>query len=482
MKSWLVGVVAAAVVGGGAAAGTGVYLNQPEIAARNAIVGAIEDFGERDEIKPLVNMTKEGSLEIEAAIDSEELGAELGFDSASIGGKFYYGENQFLIDDLHVKVGDIVNVSANLYSSDDRIYIENDEFLGGAWGFEKGKTSESFADSIFAPDSGSAYALPEEAYEIIDGMLKYYDECNVEDTRKDLGKFIEDYLKVAVKSISKNAEYESDNDKVDVGDDSVNARVITVSINEDTIVAVLEDIYAEMEKDKDLKKFVTEQAEALLEHIDLDMDIEADEIYDNLLDALDEAVDVAKDEIEDVDIELEIVTPKMSSKLMKLVVSSDGDEIFTLDLGKDGIKDSERIELIIGEEISVVYEIEEHSKKIYKSALEVEYDGTEVFAMDFEFDAKEEYFEISIDDLGVSLSGSYTVDGDVYTFICNEISAAGETIEDVFSIKIAIEEKADMPDILEPDEVNDIFDIEESDINKIIEDVVGKFEDLDNWF
>ena len=73
---------------------------------------------------------------------------------------------------------------------------------------------------------------------------------------------------------------------------------------------------------------------------------------------------------------MEIVTPKLSSKLMKLnlIEKYDGSKntILTIDVGEDGIKDSQNISFTTGG-ATISYEITENSSKEYASALKVKY-------------------------------------------------------------------------------------------------------------
>ncbi len=96
-------LAACLAVGGGVA----IYNNTPEVAAKNAIIGTIEELTEREEFQPVLDMLKKGSLEIKANVDTskmdEKVIEELGDYSATAeaGGKIYFGEEEVYFENFH---------------------------------------------------------------------------------------------------------------------------------------------------------------------------------------------------------------------------------------------------------------------------------------------------------------------------------------------------------------------------------------------
>ena len=178
---------------------------------------------------------------------------------------------------------------------------------------------------------------------------------------EDLEKYAEQYLKVAIKALEKNAEYEVDNDEVKINGDKVNARVIEVTIDGDTLAAIVKAIGEELESDKKFRSFIInnmkEYEDILQENGIIEEDI--DELYDEFVEELLDSVD----DVEDIDTEIiiTIATPKFTSKLMKLSLDvkegKSKDNLFVLDLGKKGIKKTDHITLEIAEEVTFEYKI-----------------------------------------------------------------------------------------------------------------------------
>ena len=210
MQKWLIAVIVAAVVVVGTVVGVTAYANQPEVVTRNSVADLLKGFTQRQEIEPVLNMLKEGSLEVNAKLsgDQEEMPEWLA--DLEAGGKIYFGKREYMLDNLYVK-NSTDEISLNAYVGEDLIYVSNEEILDGSWGIIRGEAADAFEDWVMAEE------LPESVKEAILGALEAYDDGVDKDFTKDFEKLIDKYKKVVVKAIEDNATYESESDDVKVG-------------------------------------------------------------------------------------------------------------------------------------------------------------------------------------------------------------------------------------------------------------------------
>jgi hypothetical protein len=137
-----------------------------------------------------------------------------------------------------------------------------------------------------------------------------------------------------------------------------------------------------------------------------DSDTSIKELYDEFLEEFEENLEDTCDEIKEseIDIKVEIVTPRNSDKLLKFTLKSNGEELVSIDVGAEGVKKSDCIVIESYGETVAEYKIKENSNKKYSASLEV---GEEKI-LSIEVDRRQDTFEVEL------TPGSYT-----------EISASG---------------------------------------------------------
>ena len=121
-KLFLIIASAILVVAIGAGIAFAVYVNAPENVAISAVTGVIEDFAEREEISPIVEILKGGSVSISAEKIEDDDGYDV-LNGGSINGKVYFSSDAIYLNDIDIELdGD--EISGNLYVSNEKIYIE----------------------------------------------------------------------------------------------------------------------------------------------------------------------------------------------------------------------------------------------------------------------------------------------------------------------------------------------------------------------
>ena len=467
MKKLIIIILAAVLAGGGALAGFAIYNNQPENVATSAISEAVEDLLEREEIAPLANMLKGGSLEISAEVDPEKLGLGLfGNDALKAGGKMYFSEDAFMLEKLSVEYGD-VKLSGDAYVGEDIIYVTNKDILGGTYGIIRGKMASAFKNSEFA----ELLALDEDGAKLITQILEDYDNGKDKDLIKDLEKYIEKYLDVAVKAFKDNADFETENDTVKVNGEKINARVVEVTIDGKTIAAIADALSDELKEDDKLRDLVDEYLKPYKDVLKEEGIIEKStkELYNDVVKGLADYADEVKKQ--DGDVIVSIVTPKMSSELVQLSVTlkegKEKTELFTLNIGKGGIKKTDCISIEM-DGVKVEYQIKDNDSKKYSSELNLIYeeDDEEINVCKITVDKKKESFKIVAGEDGeVTLSGDFISKGKKTTISLKKISARDVEIKDGFELTLVISEKDKMPK--PTSKVTNIFKLDEEDIKEI---------------
>ena len=199
------------VVGAGVGAGVAVYANTPENLVARSVAQVFSSITERQEIQLLANVLTKGSIQFsvgnfsaesayneyrgENLVDSyEEAHGETILD---VSGKLYFGEKAFYAEDIAVDVEGF-KLNADAYISEELVYVNEADFLGGAYGFSTKNLAEQFKNSIFAYGSDSEYAIPDqETYDLILDACKSFEnsKLNVNSIKK---------MKILIDSICQN--------------------------------------------------------------------------------------------------------------------------------------------------------------------------------------------------------------------------------------------------------------------------------------
>lgn len=500
MKNLIIILVIVLAVGGGAGAGFW-FANTPENVATMALDGMVDDLAKRDEIAPLLDVLTQGSAQFELnKIEADKVDL---LEGTKLSGKIYFNAEKFAVENLSI-TQDKETTTFSMYADSDRMYIFEDSILGGSYGLTSGDAVNSLENSIFAPDSKSDYALDEETYDLLMVFCELYDDQKLsEGLQKDYEKLLDRYAKQLWKTVRDHADFDSDTKKVKVGTERIESRVITISIDNEAMAGIVEDMYDYICADDDLEAFI-DQLSDLLEGIDLESlayddtvipdvtdpdetvpnadDTKKDpktltELYEDWLDEAEESVKEFLDAVEeddvDTDLELEIVTPKLGTSVRKLKLSEDGSALLTLDFGKKGPKKSDRI-AVTTESTTVIYEIWEDSEEKFDATLMVD-DVTEV---DFQWEKTDGTYTLKLLTSGTVIKGDLTADKNTLNFTVDKITTKVEGVELVYTVDfdLVLNYKESAP---EPEtDITSIFDVEAKTLEAWEKKLDEKFGDL----
>ncbi len=448
MKKLIIILAAIFVLIAGAATGVAIYSNQPKVVARNAVLGAISNFIEREEIEPFANMLDGGSLELDANID---LGI-FAIDPFSASGKLYFSDDALMIKDFSAKTGDI-DISGEAYFSSELSYVTSADILGGSYGAVRGEMSDTFRSNSFWRNK----LLTAEEVEHLDSLLGAYDAGADGKLERDLEKYTKKYSKILIKAFEEEARYKVETEKVKIGGERVKVRVVSVSIDEEGMYEIAKTLCNELKNDKELRKAVS--------------DYSGDNIsaYDEMLVAFEARInDYAP--TPDYKYVVKIMTPKLSSRLLRLEISKKYEDenypVLELDVGKKGIKKTDRISFIANGE-TVEYRITENSSKEYKAKVSLSYDGEAETILKISIDKKDDTFKLSSSLYDFEISGGLVKKGRVLTVAPDFIRLGDVSVRDL-DITFVIKEKDKMPKSLKKDEVRTVFEIPSNKLKNIL--------------
>jgi hypothetical protein len=464
MKKLVIVIIAAVLICGGAiAAGIAIYNSPKQVAAR-ALKGVVEDLAEREEIAPLNKILNGGSVELRA--DSEELNDLLELEKElAFEGKLYFGKKSVYLDKATLLYGDQI-LRGSAYLSEDTFYVKNPEILDGTWGLDRGRLEAEWKKSAFVPTSGTRFALEQAEFDAVTEIMKALDDHLDEDMAADLEKVADRYAKKAWKLVAKHAEFESDTEGVRINKERRDARTITITLDDKALAAILEDLYDYLADDDKLANLVVEYGDRFASTLKENYQIEdAAEAYDRYLVDLEEELDQTIERIEeymDDELVITIVTPPSSAELLMLGVEYDGTDYLKVQIGHDGLKETDCISVNVMKYLEVVYRITEDSKTACKAELEL--NGRTLAS--FDLDRKNGDYKLVISDFW-SFEGTWKVKGGKYTITLDRMDNMRLGRFDSYKnlgITLTLNEKDKMPRADES--VSSIFSADEATLRR----------------
>ena len=319
---------------------TVIIINTPSIIIGPTISSAFADLSKRNDVKQIQGVLENGSLEFDM------LNVENGTD---ISGKIYFNldDNKFMAENIDIKHGDI-SLSGSFYLSNNFCYVQNDDILGGAVGIKAGSAADQFEKSIFAFGSGSEYAVDRQTHDIIYEILSAFDDEMSEDLKKDSEKLRSRYLANLQSGISKYGKFSSKKGTVKVGDVHMNARTMTVAFDEEALISLMTDFLTFVAEDEKLKEFVYTYGDKFDSLLASNGIKDAETLYKNIIDGINGRIKDLKTDLKGNSIELSVVTPKLSTKLLSFTfnINDNGDvTTYGVDFGPDGVKNSDLIRI-----------------------------------------------------------------------------------------------------------------------------------------
>lgn len=144
-------------------------------------------------------------------------------------------------------------VDAALFVTENALMLKSDALLDQVYGIDLGKLAENLPNSVFAPDSGSAYALDQETLDSLTQTTPASAFTGALTVDPQFGEALEKYVEVIVKDITDNMEMAMNSQMVNVNGEEIDTSAVTVTIPTAAMTAVVTDVLTMAADDAELK-------------------------------------------------------------------------------------------------------------------------------------------------------------------------------------------------------------------------------------
>ena len=444
-----------------------LWLYSPKVTAKRALIHSIEDLFEREEISSVLSLLDGGSVALSAENQS---GNGSLTDGLCASGKLYFGKDRYLAEDLQISRKDI-SIHADLYSDHDRIYLTSDDLLGGSYGMLRDDMVSSFEDSIFSYNSGSRYALSYANHKRVVSLLRRYEAPLSEEAKEEGKKYPTRYLKLLLRTFDRHVDYDSKLGKFDVGGERITARRISVTVDANALRAILVTLREELAADAELRAFAQENEKSLYGLFALILtDEEQLTPYDSILARLDDIASKVEELLPEPFV-LELVTPILSSRLMTLSCRRGETPLFALDVGEDGIRNTDQISVVIKGQDVWDYTVSTHTDSIYEATLRNHWnfgDGRvgKTTVLEACFDREAERFRLAIGGNDLLLEGRYLDQGNEKKLYADKVARNGR-IRKGLTVSAIFCETDSFPPPLASEQFTPLHEITEAEADSI---------------
>lgn len=354
----------------------------------------------------------------------------------------------------------------DVYMDEKGLAVQSDTLLGDdAYGLTFETLPDDLKKSIFAPDSGTYYELPEDVY----NMLRQLDQSPISLYKEAEGALEELFTEGGQKfldSLKKNAEITEDEGKLSVGGSRVECKVIKAEADEDATKAIIDDMVAWLKEDgtkKKLERFFNVAAKVT----DIAQGGESDQDAEDLMyEFYDELDDTLKD-------------LEREESVIRFYINKENQQLIGFSMDTEGRNSETSLEIVAGPDFEnpaeirityddgynksvMTYEVTQNTDSTYAAEFTNEY-GSYKETYEFEWKKKRGDFTISQDGREM-LSGTLEIEDDKITV---EIDDAGVSVE--------LEKGAKTPEV---PKYKNIVQISEDDFEELVEDIQDEIQNI----
>lgn len=356
-------------------------------------------------------------------------------------------------------------------------YALQSSLLDQVYGVDRTKIEENLPKSVFAPDSGSAYALDEESYAaLMDTLIASkvaYAEAP-EDTG-DTTALAEKYGSIIVEAVSGKLKNEAGFETITIGSEEIRAMVTSVTLDTDAICGIAESILSEAAQDEELKALAAAYFDqtGVYEVTGMTGEEMAAEMWENMDEFTQEAVAYIQEAA--ISLSGKMYMKGASPVALALVVTVQGDPLsIQLTLGEEPLKSGE-VSLVVSasdvEMIRMAYQVVENTEETYAAQFSFSEGETDVLQFALAWDKTASAYIIStvLEGVPVSLSGTVTQEEDAIIVTLDTINgvAMGE-----ISLTLREEETVEIPAFTE------ILTLNEEQAGRFVEGIMAIYDIL----
>ena len=324
--------------------------------------------------------------------------------------------------------------------------------LDQVYGIDRTTAEENLPKSIFAPDSGSAYALDEETYaslmEALDLEHIPEEEAETGEDTEAVTALAEKYGSIIVEAISGKLKNEAGFETITIGTEEIRAMVTSVTLDTDTICGIVEAILSEAAQDEELKALAAAYFDqsGVYEVTGMTGGEMAAEMWENMDEFTQEAVAYIQEAA--VSLSGKMYMKGASAVAVALEVNVQDDPLsILLTLGEEPLMSGE-VSLVVTagdvEMIRMAYEVVENTEETYAARFSFSEGDTDVlqFALAWDKIASAYVISTAVDGVPMSLSGTVTQEEDAIIITLDAVNGVdmGE-----ISLTLREEETVEIP-------------------------------------
>lgn len=349
--------------------------------------------------------------------------------------------------------------------------------LDQVYGVDRTTAEENLPKSVFAPDSGSAYALDEESYAALMEAL-IASKAAPTDAPEDIGAataLAEKYGSILVEAISGKLKNEAGFETITIGTEEVRAMVTSVTLDTDAICGIVEAVLSEAAQDEELKALVAAyyDGNGVTEITGMTGEEMAAEMWENMDQFTQEAVASIQEAA--VCLSGKMYMKGAAPVAVALEVTVQGDPLsILLTLGEEPLMSGE-VSLVVTagdvEMIRMVYEVVENTEETYSARFSFSEGETDVlqFALAWDKTASAYVISTAVDGVPMSLAGTVTQEEDSIIVTLDTINGM-----DMGEISLTLREE----DTVEIPAFTEILTLTEEQAGRFVEGIMAIYDIL----
>ena len=451
-----------------------VLANRPNVLLARSISNTVNDAKKIEAYKIANDVANGGSISLDANLDDF-------IDDIKVQTKCYTNAKASRgALDLTLTEDDETVLRSQIRIDSKSVTANAPELFDGTYGINISKLSKNLPGSIFDPEEDSDYALDDDQYEYL--MNLWNATKDSKKLSKEGSEIARKYEKLFMKGVQKYGELSRSKDTIDAGDEDLRCDVITITLDEESLSLILQDILDYARDDKELEDYMLKVMSVV------SYDDDPEDLVDDFFDEFDYFEDDLED-LESEDINLNVSFYITSGRRVAQIdanIEEDGDPYeISLVLGKNVAK-SKEIGFYVEEgstKVSAVYTVKENSKKAFEAEFKIKESGgygEHDSRIKLEWDKKDGDIVIKLEDGSDEyvIKGNLTQKADKLTFLLTGITENGESTDWAKSMELTIVLDRHDPTPKVSSRFTEITKLGERDFKHFAEDVKDGIDDI----
>ena len=456
--------------------------NTPKALILRAAANTIADAKRIEAVSVAEDVANGGSIAVSANLD------KFAKEDITVQGKLYTDASKFKgAGELTFTEDKDKVLQAKVIYNQDKIAFSAAPIVDGSYGVNLKKLAKNLPGSIFDPDEETEFSLDDDQF---DYFLNMKDTVkNDKNLERDVINMSNKYRQIFIEKLTKYSDVKKSSKTITVGGDKIPCTVVTVSVDEDALAQIIEDMIEYANNDKDLEKLLLRVASNGSYRDD------PDAYVDKFFDALDDIEDgIDKIEDSEIDISIDFYVTKSGRRLAQLDFELEIEKKeyeASLVLGKNLAKAKEISfeceDKARNRSYSIEYTVKEDSGRRYDA--EIEFTETRVRKnkttentreIRIEWDKRTGDFSTKYDDDGdnYSIKGNLKRKGDRYIFVLAKVISEGESVPNIKDLELTITVDRHDPAPNVPGRFTEITKMDERDFKHLTKDIEEGYDDF----